>query len=398
MKLVVAGFGQCGGRIADEFAKLNKKARRQRGIEIITDCYAVNTDAADLSGLRYIGKDYQHRIIIGSRKTGGHGVGKINELGAEIAKEDSDKVIDAIRQTKRFFETDAFLFIASSAGGTGSGSIAVMTQQIKERFAYKPIYNLIALPFEHEETTEDRTIYNTATCLKSSYSVADAVFLVDNQRYVRKDSSIKGNIDKINELIAAPFYNMLCAGEEKKAKYVASKVLDAGDIIQTLVGWTTIGYGRSSLPLIKFSRESRRDFRAKGDETLKGVQAMDEAISELSLKCNPVDSKRALYLISAPGKEMNMDMVKALGDYMRDIAPEALIRNGDYPRERGMLDVTVILSELSDVQKVRSYYSRSTSLISELQKRQEETEAKLKELIDASETLPSLLQFDDLGL
>jgi len=390
MKLVVAGFGQCGGRIADEFAKLNKKARRQRGIEIITDCYAVNTDAADLSGLRYIGKDYQHRIIIGSRKTGGHGVGKINELGAEIAKEDSDKVIDAIRQTKRFFETDAFLFIASSAGGTGSGSIAVMTQQIKERFAYKPIYNLIALPFEHEETTEDRTIYNTATCLKSSYSVADAVFLVDNQRYVRKDSSIKGNIDKINELIAAPFYNMLCAGEEKKAKYVASKVLDAGDIIQTLVGWTTIGYGRSSLPLIRFSRESRRDFKEKGQETLKGVQAMDEAISELSLKCNPVDSKRSLYLISAPSKEMNMDMVKVLGDYMRDLTPEALIRNGDYPRERGMLDVTVILSELSDVEKVRNYYSRSTSLISELQKRQDETEAKLKELIDASETLPSL--------
>ncbi|KPK24087.1 MAG: cell division protein FtsZ [Dehalococcoidia bacterium SG8_51_3] len=390
MKLVVAGFGQCGGRIADEFAKLNKKARRARGIEITTDCYAINADAADLSGLRYIGKDYQHRIIIGSRKTGGHGVGKINELGAEIARDDSDKVIDAIRQTKRFFETDAFLFIASAGGGTGSGSIAVMTQKIKERFAYKPIFNLIVLPFEHEETTEDRTIYNTATCLKSSYSVADAVFLVDNQRFVRKDTSIKGNIDKINEMIAAPFYNMLCAGEEKKAKYVASKVLDAGDIIQTLTGWTTIGYGKSNLPLIRFGREGGRNFREKGQETLKGIQAMDEAISELSLKCNPVDSKRALYLISAPSKEMNMDLVKALGDYMRDLAPEALIRNGDYPRERGQLDVTVILSELSDVEKVRKYYSRSTSLMSEFQKRQDESEAKLKELIDASETLPSL--------
>jgi len=390
MKLVVAGFGQCGGRIADEFAKLNKKARRGRGIEIITDCYAINADAADLTGLKYIGKDYQHRIIIGSRKTGGHGVGKINELGAEIAREDSDKVIDAIRQTKRFFETDAFLFIASAGGGTGSGSIAVMTQKIKERFAYKPIYNLIVLPFEHEETTEDRTIYNTATCLKSSFSVADAVFLVDNQRYVRKDSSIKGNIDKINEMIAAPFYNMLCAGEEKKAKYVASKVLDAGDIIQSLVGWTTIGYGKSSLPLLRFSREGNRDFREKGQETLKGIHAMDEAVSELSLKCNPMDSKRALYLISAPSKEMNLDLVKALGDYMRDLAPEAIIRNGDYPRERGQLDVTVILSELSDVEKVRNIYSRSTSLMKVLQKRQDEAEAKLKELIDASDTLPSL--------
>jgi cell division GTPase FtsZ len=391
MKLVVVGFGQCGGRIADEFSKLNKKARSRRGIEIITGTYAVNTDAADLSGLTSIRKDFQHRILIGSRKTGGHGVGKINELGAEIAREDGDKVIDAIRTTKRFFETDAFLFIASSGGGTGSGSVSVVTQHVKERYADKPIYNLIVLPFEHEESTEDRTIYNTATCLKSCYSVADAVFLVDNQRFVRKDSSIKGNIAKINEMIAEPFYNMLCAGEEKKSKYIASKVLDAGDIIQTLVGWTVIGYGKSEIPLIRFSRDRKRDFREKGNETLKGIQAMDEAISELSLKCNPLDSKRALYLISAPSKEMNMDLVKALGDYMRDMAPEALIRNGDYPRERGVMDVTVIMSELSDVEKVRSYYTRSTTLIPEFQKRQEETAVKLREIDDASKEIPSLL-------
>jgi len=344
-----------------------------------------------LSGLTSIRKDYQHRILIGSRKTGGHGVGKINELGAEIAREDGDKVIDAIRTTKRFFETDAFLFIASAAGGTGSGSIAVITQHIKERYVDKPIYNLIILPFEHEETTEDRTIYNTATCLKSSYSVADAVFLIDNQRFVRKDSSIRGNLAKINEMIAEPFYNLLCAGEEKKPKYIASKVLDAGDIIQTLVGWTVIGYGKSEMPLIKLPRPRGKDFREKSGETMKGIQAMDEAISELSLKCNPLDSKRALYLISAPSKEMNMDLVKALGDYMRDMAPEALIRNGDYPRERGLLDVTVIMSELSDVEKVRSYYTKSTSLIPELQKRQEETVVKLRAIEDTSRDIPSLL-------
>jgi len=390
MKLVVAGFGQCGGRIADEFSRLNKKARSQRGIDIITGTFAVNTDAADLSGLTSIRRGYQHRILIGGRKTGGHGVGKINELGAEIAREDADKIVDAIRTTKRFFETDAFLFISSAAGGTGSGAIAVITQHIKERYADKPIYNLVVLPFEHEESTEDRTIYNSATCLKSSYSIADAVFLVDNQRFVRKDSSIKGNLSKINAMIAEPFYNLLCAGEEKKPKYIASKVLDAGDIIQTLVGWTVIGYGKSEVPIFRFPRQ-RSDFRKKGSETLKGIQTMDEAVSELSLKCNPVDSKRALYLISAPTKEMNMDLIKALGDYMRDLAPEALIRNGDYPRERGMLDVTVILSELSDVGKIRDYYVKSTSLIPEFKKRQEETESKLRIIEDASKDIPSLL-------
>jgi len=71
MKLAVVGLGQCGDRIADEFARLNKKARSQRGIEIVTGAFAVNTDAADLSGLQTIKSDYQHRILIGGRRTGG---------------------------------------------------------------------------------------------------------------------------------------------------------------------------------------------------------------------------------------------------------------------------------------------------------------------------------------
>ena len=391
MKLVVVGLGQCGGRIADEFARLNGRARSRRGITIVTGVFAVNTDAADLSGLSSIKQDHRHRILIGGRKTGGHGVGKINELGAEIAKEDADKVIDAIRTTRKFFETDAFLLIAGSAGGTGSGAISVMTQHLKERYIDKPIYNLVVLPFEHEETTEERTTYNVATCLKSCYSVADAVFLVDNQRYVRKDSSIQANLTKINSMIAAPFYNLLCAGEEKKSKYIGAKLLDAGDIIQTVVGWTVIGYGKSEAPLFKWPGEWRSDFRKKSTEIQKGIQAMDEAISELSLKCNPADSRRAMYLVSGPAKEMNMDMVKEIGDYMRDIAPEAIIRNGDYPRERSLIDVTVILSELSDVEKIRNYYLRSTDLIPEFKKRQEETEDKLRALEDVAKDIPSLL-------
>jgi cell division GTPase FtsZ len=98
-----------------------------------------------------------------------------------------------------------------------------------------------------------------------------------------------------------------------------------------------------------------------------------------------------MYLVSGPAKEMNMDMVKEIGDYMRDIAPEAIIRNGDYPHGRGQVDVTVLLSELSDVDKIRDYYLRSTDLIPEFKKRQEETEDKLRELEDVSKDIPSLL-------
>ena len=177
MKLLVIDLGQCGSNLADGFARINRRARAQRRIEIVTGAFAVNTDLADLSGLSHIKSDYRHRILIGGRKSGGHGVGKINELGAEIAREDADKVIDAIRATPHFYESDAFLLCAGAAGGTGSGSISIMTQILKERYIDKPIYNLIALPFEHEEHTEERTIYNTATCLKSCDAVADAIWL-----------------------------------------------------------------------------------------------------------------------------------------------------------------------------------------------------------------------------
>jgi cell division GTPase FtsZ len=391
MKLVVIGFGQCGGRIADEFVKLNRKARSQRGIEIVPGAFGVNTDAADLSGLMAIKADYQHRILIGGRRTGGHGVGKINELGAEVAREDVDKIVDAIRATPHFYESDAFLIIAGAAGGTGSGGVGILTQYIKDRYVDKPVYNLIVLPFEHEETTEERAIYNTATCLKSVSSVADAVILVDNQRYVRKDFSLRNNIAKINALIAEPFYNLLCAGEEKKAKHIGVRILDAGDIIQTLVGWTIIGYGSSPLPMIRIPFLQSRNFRKKSTETHKGIQAMDEAISELSLMCNPADAGRVLYLLSAPAKEMNMDLVKELGDSIKDIAPEAIIRNGDYPRERSLIDVTVILSELRDVEKVRKYYADSAAFISEVARKQEQAESKLRGIDDAGKDVPTLL-------
>jgi cell division GTPase FtsZ len=390
MKLAVVGFGQCGGRVADEFARLNIRAHSTRGLNIITGVFAVNTDIADLSGLRLIKDNYQQRILIGGRKTGGHGVGKINDLGAEIAREDADKIIETIRNAKSFGETDAFLLIAGAAGGTGSGAIPVMTQQIKERYVDRPVYNLIVLPFEHEEATEDRTVYNVATCLKSSYLVADAIFLVDNQRYVMKDSPISTNLAKINYMVVQPFFNLLCTGEEKKTRYIGAKILDAGDIIQTLAGWTTLGHSHSQASLFKSLFAGGHDFRNKAIETQKGIQALDEAISGLSIKCNPLDSKRALYLVSAPARQINVDLLKELGTYIKNMAPEAIIRSGDYPRE-GVLDVTVVLSEMSDVEKIRNYFTKAINLISDLKKRQEGLVSTQRGIDLTIKDIPSLL-------
>jgi len=352
----------------------------------------VNTDIADLSELSHIRRDYQHRILIGNQRTGGHGVGKINELGAEIAREDGDKVIDAIRTAPQFAETDAFLLISSAAGGTGSGAIATLTEQMKERYISKPVYNLIVLPFLHEEQTEERTVYNTATCLKSSYLVADAVFLVDNQRYVRKSFSAKDNLIKINTSVVDPFYDLLCAGEEKKPEYIGAKILDAGDIIQTLVGWTVIGYGKAQTSrLIRFPFNKERDFRDKVTETHKGIQALQGAISELSLKCSATDAKRALYLVSGPPKEINMDMIKSLGSFTKSVATEAIIRTGDYPRGKDSIGVTLVLSELANVTKVMDYFTKTINYIDAAKRKWGRAEYEHKTIEDIFKDIPSLL-------
>jgi tubulin-like protein CetZ len=389
MKVTVIGFGQCGCRIADEFARINKTAINRRRIEICPGVYAVNTDSADLAGLHHIKGDFRHRILIGGNKTGGHGVGKINELGALVTKEESDKIFDAIDSTKHLYETDAFLLAASGGGGTGSGAISVMTKLLKQRFNNKPVYDVIVLPFEHEEQTEERSTFNTAACLKSINASADALFIYDNQRLGKKENTLNGNFSQINKEIVNPFYDLLCAGEETKSKFIGSKTLDAGDIKQTLTGWTCMGFGRVEVPVFNFSF-GKSGFTTRNSQIAKGVQAMEQALANLSLECNTADAGRALFLVSGPAGEMNMDIVKEIGIHMRKIAPFATIRNGDYPREKDVIDVHIIFSALSHLVKIREYYVKSSNLIDEYQRRRENREHDQSEMNDLSRKIPVL--------
>jgi hypothetical protein len=165
MKLAVIGLGQCGSRIADHFARLNLKAQSERKATIAPIVVAANTDQADLTGLRFIKNDYSHRILMGLRQPLGHGVGKINELGAQLAREDGDKILDSLKSDRRFYETHAFLVIAGTAGVTGSGSLPVIVRMLKERYVNKP-----CMPWRccrsNIQYSEARSAYNSATCLK----------------------------------------------------------------------------------------------------------------------------------------------------------------------------------------------------------------------------------------
>jgi len=393
MKLVVIGSGQCGNRIADEFAQMDRWTLYHRGMKTIIDAFAVNTDEADLSGLKFIRKDYHHRILLGAEETSGHGVGKLNEIAATLARNEGQKVLDAINTTRDLYEADAFLVIGSGGGGTGSGSVPIIVEQIKRQYS-KPVYSLIVLPYTHEEVNEERTKLNTAACLKAAYQRSDAVLLIDNQRYASLFGRVADNFTLINRQIVKSFRDLLCTGEERKRKWIAGRVVDAGDIIATLEGWTAIGWGGFDVPLLSDFSRDKTHFLRKSAETRKGIGAVKKALSLISVQCDAEEyqeAQKALYLLSSPAKEMNQDIIRESENYLKSLMPRALIRGGDYPREKGTIEGTVILSKMGQLTRIKEIYQKGGE---EYQKKieewQKDYEQKVKALQEWSRGVPDL--------
>jgi len=359
-------------------------------MDIIIDSFAVNSDATDLAGIVTIKPDHHHRILVGAEITRGHGVAKMSELGAEIARKDGDKVLDTLRRNPQLFECDAFLIIAGTAGGTGSGAAPVIARLLKQRVSDHPVYALAVLPFEHEEN-EERAISNTATCLKSLGEVTDAVFLVENQRYLGKDASLAKNIRRINLLIVEPFFNLLCAGEEKNPRHIGAKTVDAGDIIQSLSGWSAIGYGQLLKPIITLPQDSSPHFYKRGTATEEGIHATDQSVAELSTGIKPAEAHRALFLVSGPYKELSLRLIQDLEAYLHLLCPQASIRGGDYPMEKGLFDVTVVLSEFGEADTVRRYYQQASRLQRESEARRQQRADKTLLAEEAGKDIPTLL-------
>ena len=196
MKFVIVGTGQGGSNIADEFAAMGEWVWKNRRIRIFTGSgndpintgvFAINLGAGDLYGLTHIPQTDDHTILIGTTdEFRGRGAGKVNSDGAEQARRNARKIAGTIRDYGDVYSADAIMVIGTTAGGTGSGSVGVVVDLLKEEFK-KPVYAMIVLPFDNQYDEPD-SVVNTATCLKKvlDNSKADAVFLVDNQKFVRK--------------------------------------------------------------------------------------------------------------------------------------------------------------------------------------------------------------------
>ncbi|MBI4296108.1 MAG: hypothetical protein HY667_03200 [Chloroflexi bacterium] len=389
MKLSIIGFGQCGGNITDEFYAVNNYAKSffNRHIAILTDAFAVNTDEADLGGFRHIPKDKTHRILIGAMSTFGHGVGKMNTEAAAIIKACNSMVVDSIMKSQKFHESDAVITIASGGGGTGSGTIGWAIKALKERMD-KPVYAIIVLPFAFEERgNTSYAVTNTATCINTVLRYADAVFLVDNERYRKPSASMAQNLKETNQEIALSFYDLCCAGEETRQKYIGSKVVDAGDIKHSLQGISALGRGQIGLGAFRWSKEG---FREGVKEQSHVLGALRTAVGNLGLSVELEDARKVLALVCAPKDTVTVSSVEEISNFLQEKAPKAVVRIGDYPRRGKEVAITLIASEMAKVNRVERLFMQAEDLFKKQHEISQETEVQIGQIMDLTRNIPTL--------
>jgi len=390
MKIVVIGFGQCGCNIADQFFAINSHAKAAFGrrIEILTDAFAINTDEADLGGFEHIPIDRHHRIVIGGVRTFGHGVGKINVDAAKIIKESHSVITDNVLDSRKFHESDAIIAIASGGGGTGSGSIGWTIKKLKERIE-KPVYGVVVLPFGYEENgVTSYAITNSATCLRTVSQYADAVFVLDNERFARRDNSLSKNLSQINNEFVNNFYDLFCAGEEKRQRFLGSKVMDAGDIKQSLQGISAIGRGQ--IDLVAFYRKNKEHFRQEAKEMSTVAGALDKAMNNLSVSIDLKDARRILILLTAPKGAITLNALEEVATLLQERAPKAVVRIGDYPRRTKEVCLTLVASGLARIDRVENLYIQATELLKQQAEIEEESRGQVQQLQHTGAMLPTL--------
>jgi tubulin-like protein CetZ len=418
MKLVVVGAGQAGSNIADEFVSMGQWVWENRRIRIFTGrvrdplykgVFAVNLGAADMYGLKHIPRTADHSILLGTTdEYRGRGAGKVNVDGALEARRGAKKITGAITDQGDVYSADAILVIASTAGGTGSGAIGVIVDLLKDEFK-KPVYGMLVLPFQNQYNDPD-SVVNTATCLKRmlTESKADAVFLVDNQKFVRKSESMGINYAQINRKIADSFMDILCVGEEQDSRYIG-EVLDANDVIRILKGPTAIGMSYAKVPVKSRSLWSRvrgngtkvASFAAAKEQIERAHNVLSQALAELSVDCHHQEDGKTLYdagavlgLFSGPSHEATEEIVAMVDNYLAELVPGAVRRKGTYPgRTSDTIGVSVIISNIgrgAALEQVEWFYQEAVKMVGKVKDKRETISKHWEQAGKSAIELPSL--------
>jgi cell division GTPase FtsZ len=201
------------------------------------------------------------------------------------------------------------------------------------------------------------------------------------------DVSISQNFSDMNRDMVRNFYDFFCAGEEKRQKYIGSKVIDAGDIKQSLASISAIGRGGINLSDSHLRGEGFREGVKQG---VSAAGALSQAENNLSLRIDLKDARRILVLVNAPKNVLTLGLIQEIFTYLQEKSPEAVVRIGDYPHAGKQFTVSLIASELTKVPRLEEMYLLAEVQLKKGGEIREDTGQKIREIYALSHNLPSL--------
>lgn len=387
MKLCVIGLGQAGGKILDLFLEQDAK----QGTNIIVGAVAINTAEQDLQGLEYVPE--AQRTLIGVSEVNGNGVGADNELGSEIAKQDSTEILKTLDHVP-VHEIDAFLLVAGLGGGTGSGVLPVLAGELKKVYN-EPVYGLGILP-----ARDEGGIYtlNAARSFQTCVRECDSLLVFDNDAWNQSEESLAGGFAQMNQEIVTRLLTLFGAGEFRNGDDIAESVVDASEVINTLNsgGVSTIGYAQDGLSdeelgntgiLSRFTSSSPSPDDSSNVNRLASL-TRKAALGQLTLPVDIESTERALAIASGPSGFLSRKGVERGRQWLEDNTGTMEVRGGDYPKDSEHVSVLTLLSGVTDIPRIK-----------ELQQVAIEAQNNISELASQhDENLENLVNDDDEDL
>lgn len=224
LKFAIIGLGQCGGNLANTFAKYGYPSM------------AVNTSMLDLKDLANIPENRKVHTPLNDND----GAGKDPRIGEKAIFSHLPNILAGIQQF--ISGADAILITAGLGGGTGS-NIALLGNMLK-RFNL-PIVSLVTIP------TNDESALSKVNALRAINRIVgenfDSCIIVDNNKILQQfpESSLSAFYPQANDYVVKTFSNFNSLTTEYSARSLIS--FDNEDFRKVLLSKGILIFGETEL-------------------------------------------------------------------------------------------------------------------------------------------------------
>ena len=308
-------------------------------------------------------------------------------------------------------EIDAILLFAG-LGGSMVDAAPLIVPELRKSFI-EPIFGMVTLPCGGEGKKRSAKAADDIERLKP---LLDAVILFDNDTWYRKikdelaitdEKVAKKEIPKrlakkilsqplnreeyihnlLNIQISREMGLLLHAGEFSETGIeVGEVVLDAGEVLNTLVGmgYVAIGYAVETLPgrylnFLDRWRSASYFIQSSQNRASRIVSLAKKAIyEEISIPCDLTSADKALVLIAGPSTELSMRGFQTVRRWIDRSIAGLEMRSGDYPiLNTRYVGIIVMLSGMHNIPRLTELEQLREEYRVELEQGSRRTEEEL---------------------